>query len=73
MDREMRDKQPLQHLLSVYAIKPIAFEANPYYLPKSATVNKHYGKPQHYYKPHGHHGENNNFVRGERVEKAEEE
>lgn len=36
MEIEMLDKQPLHHLLSVYMIKPISFDSNPFVLPKAA-------------------------------------
>ena len=36
MEEEMLNKQPLHHLLSVYMIKPISFDQNPFVLPKAA-------------------------------------
>ena len=36
MNSEMHEVQPLMHLLSTYVIKPIAFDANPYVLPRAA-------------------------------------
>ncbi len=43
MELEMLDKQPLHHLLSVYMIKPISFENNPFILPKAAQYTRFYG------------------------------
>ena len=40
----MQDVQPLTHLLSKYVIRPIAFDVNPYVLPKSAQFVKYGGK-----------------------------
>ena len=36
MTNEMQVVQPLTHLLSTYVIRPIAFDNNPFVLPKSA-------------------------------------
>jgi hypothetical protein len=43
MEEEMLDKQPLHHLLSVYMIKPISFDNNPFILPKAAQYTRFYG------------------------------
>ena len=44
--------QPLMHLLSTYVIKPIAFDANPYVLPRAAQFVK-YGGANKYFQKHG--------------------
>ena len=44
MVKEMQDVQPLTHLLSKYVIRPIAFDQNPYILPKAASFAKYGGK-----------------------------
>lgn len=44
MVEEMQDVQPLTHLLSKYIIKPVSFDANPYYLPRAAQYPKYGGK-----------------------------
>ena len=41
MKAEMHEVQPLMHLLSTYVIKPIAFDANPYVLPRAAQFVKY--------------------------------
>ena len=40
------------HLLSTYVIKPIAFDANPYVLPRAAQFVK-YGGATKYFQKHG--------------------
>jgi len=40
------------HLLSTYVIKPIAFESNPYVLPRAAQFVK-YGGANKYFQKHG--------------------
>ena len=49
MVNEMQEVQPLTHLLSTYVIRPIAFEKDPYVLPKAAAFVK-YGGANNYYK-----------------------
>ena len=51
MHAEMHDIQPLMHLLSTYVIKPIAFDANPYVLPRAAQFVK-YGGANKYFQKH---------------------
>jgi len=45
MDNEIKERQPLMHLLSRYIIRPSAFDRDPYSLPKTASINKY----QYYY------------------------
>ena len=52
MHAEMDSIQPLMHLLSTYVIKPIAFDANPYVLPRAAQFVK-YGGANKYFQKHG--------------------
>ena len=52
MTSEMHEIQPLMHLLSTYVIKPIAFDANPYVLPRAAQFVK-YGGANKYFQKHG--------------------
>ena len=52
MHSEMHEVQPLMHLLSTYVIKPIAFDANPYVLPRAAQFVK-YGGANKYFQKHG--------------------
>lgn len=64
MKAEMHEIQPLMHLLSTYVIKPIAFDANPYVLPRAAQFVK-YGGANKYFQKHGgqknfRHGDNAN-------------
>lgn len=41
MDHEMKEKQPLMHLLSRYIIRPSAFDRDPYSLPKNTNKYQH--------------------------------
>ena len=43
MESEMLDQQPLMHLLSKYVIRPSAFDRDPFFLPKAASINKYHG------------------------------
>ena len=52
MHAEMDQVQPLMHLLSTYVIKPIAFDTNPYVLPRAAQFVK-YGGANKYFQKHG--------------------
>ena len=52
MHREMHEVQPLMHLLSTYVIKPIAFDKDPYLLPRAAKFVK-YGGANKYFQKHG--------------------
>lgn len=52
MHDQMHEIQPLMHLLSSYVIKPIAFDANPYVLPRAAQFVK-YGGANKYFQKHG--------------------
>ena len=47
MQQEMAACPPLNHLLSTYIIRPIAFDKDPFVLPKAAVLNKAY-KGGHY-------------------------
>ena len=58
MYSEMNEVQPLMHLLSTYVIKPIAFESNPYVLPRAAQFVK-YGGANKYFQKHGKQYNNN--------------
>ena len=48
MTSEMHEIQPLMHLLSTYVIKPIAFDANPYVLPRAAQFVKYGGANKYF-------------------------
>ena len=52
MRAEMHEVQPLMHLLSKYVIKPVAFERDPYVLPRAAQFVK-YGGANKYFSKHG--------------------
>ena len=64
MQSEMHEVQPLMHLLSTYVIKPIAFEANPYVLPRAAQFVK-YGGANKYYQKHGGNKQHHQPAAGE--------
>ena len=48
MHREMHEVQPLMHLLSTYVIKPIAFDKDPYLLPRAAKFVKYGGANKYF-------------------------
>ncbi len=48
MHTEMHEVQPLMHLLSTYVIKPIAFDPNPYVLPRAAQFVKYGGANKYF-------------------------